>query len=208
MEYVKMLYYASNKFFYYLSLIIALPMIIEMDEILNIWLDYVTPNTVLFSRMTVAYAVLLILHNPITIIIHATGKVALYHSFVDGIMLVSFPVTWLLYHLGLPAYSVYLSITGACIIAHIIRLICLRHNVDSFTIAEYSTRFAIPALVITVLMLMFIRWTHGLIETVSIRILLESMLSCIATAILVYAIALSKAERSAINNIIKKKTSR
>lgn len=208
MEYVRMLYYASNKLFYYLSLIIALPMIIEMDEVLNIWLDYVTPDTVLFSRMTVVYAVVLILHNPITIIIHATGKVALYHSFVDGIMLISFPVTWFLYNLGLPAHCVYLSITGACTIAHATRLICLSHNVDGFTIVEYITRFALPALGITLLMAVCLYWAHGLLENAGIRMLFEGILSCVATTILVYAIALSKAERSAINNIIKKKTGR
>lgn len=208
MEYVRMLYYASNKFFYYLSITLALPLIIEMHEVLNFWLDYVTPDTVLFSRMTVVYAILLILHNPITIIIHATGKVALYHSFVDGIMLISFPVTWFLYNSGLPAYCVYLSITGACTIAHATRLICLRHNVNGFTVVDYITKFALPALAITLLMAVCLYWTHGLLESVGIRILSEGILSCVATIILVYTIALSKAERSAINNIIKKKTGR
>lgn len=208
LEYVKTLYYACNKFLYYLSIIVALPLMIEIREILNMWLDYTTEEMVIFSRLTIAYTVLLTLNNPITILVHATGKVAQYHTFVDGLMLFSFPVTWLLFRQGLPAYFVYITIFIICFLAHIIRLVCLNRLVNGFNISCYVVRFVVPAIVITFIATFILLFLHNPVDNILLRIILECVMSLVSVICLAFALALNGNERRGIITLIKQKTSR
>lgn len=205
LDYVKTLYYACNKFLYYLSIIVALPLVIEIRDILSVWLDYTTEEMVIFSRLTIAYTVLLTLNNPITIVVHATGKVAKYHTFVDGLMLFSFPVTWALFDFGMPAYFVYIVIIIFCIFAHIIRLICLYRLINDFNIGYYITCFVVPAVVVTIVTGLLLLCVHSFLENLFVRILVEGVLSVVSIVCLVYVLALDNVERCTLLTSVKQK---
>lgn len=208
LEYVKTLYYSCNKFLYYLSIIVALPLMIEIRDILSMWLDYATEEMVIFSRMTIAYTILLTMNNPITIIVHATGNVAKYHTYVDGLMLFAFPITWILFKCGMPAYFVYVAIITTCLIAHIFRLICLNRLVSGFNISFYFIRFAAPAMIVTIVAAFLIQGAHCLVDNIFIRILSEGLLSVVSVICMVYLFAIDNTEREALRKLIKQKTHR
>lgn len=206
LEYVKTLYYACNKFLYYLSIMVGLPLMIEIREILSMWLDYTTEEMVVFSRLTIAYIILLTLNNPITILVHATGKVAQYHTFVDGLMLFSFPITWYLFTQGLPAYYVYITIIVVCFLAHIIRLVCLNRLINGLSISFYVVRFVMPAIAVTFIATFLLLFVHAPVDNILLRIILECITSLVSVTCLAYAFALNGSERRGITTLIKQKT--
>lgn len=205
MEYVQSLYYSCNKFLYYLSIMVGLPLMIEIREILTLWLSYTTEEMVLFSRLTIIYAILVTLNNPITIIVHATGKVAKYHTFVDGLMLIAFPITWIFFVLGMPAYFVYVSIITTCFVAHIIRLVYLNQLVKDLSIRFYVSHFVVPAMAVTIMTAFLLLYIHSFVENMFLRIGVEGIFSIVSTACLVYAFALTKSERNALKTYINQK---
>lgn len=208
LEYVKTLYYSCNKFIYYLSIIVGLPLMIEIREILTLWLSYATEEMVMFSRLAVIYTILMTLNNPITIIVHATGKVAKYHTLVDGLMLVAFPATWIFYELGMSAYFVYIAIITACFMAHVIRLIFLSSLVKEFDIVYYVLHFVLPAIAVTVMAVILLLCFHNFVGGMFLRILVECLLSVLSVTCLVYAFALTDHERSVLKTFVKQKIGR
>ena len=127
-NYLNQLFTVANKLMLYILIAIALPLIAEMDTILQIWLGNHSENTVLFARLIIVYMICLVLHNPITIIMQASGHVKEYHVPVEGFMLLCLPLTWLLFKLGMPAFSLLLTMIGITIVAHGIRLLCYSHS--------------------------------------------------------------------------------
>lgn len=208
LDYVKTLYYACNKFLYYLSIIVALPLMIEIRDILSMWLDYATEEMVIFSRLTIAYTILLTMNNPITIIVHATGHVAKYHTYVDGLMLFCFPITWILFEQGFPAYFVYITIIITCFLAHIIRLICLNRLVYDFYVRHYVVQFVLPAISVTIMATVLQLVMHNIINNMFARTLLECLLSVVSVTYLVYTFALTDSERNAFKTLVKQKFGR
>lgn len=150
-EYLNQLFSACNKFIFYILIAIAIPIIANMDVILEIWLDKATPNMVLFSRLIIVYILILAMHSPITIIMQASGHIKEYHLPVESVTLLCLPLTWILFRFQLPAYSVFISMISVCLVAHVIRLVCLRHFYMFFSIKEYTLSFAFPAISILAL---------------------------------------------------------
>ncbi|MBQ6063154.1 MAG: polysaccharide biosynthesis protein [Prevotella sp.] len=146
--YLRQLFSVSNKFLLYILAAIAIPLICEMPTILEIWLHEVSPNIVLFARLMIVYIVCISMNNPISIIMHASGHIKQYNLPVETITLMCLPITWLLFRLGFPAYYVFISMIGVCLVAHVVRLWCLKRYHRSFSIRSYMTSLVIPSAVV------------------------------------------------------------
>ena len=77
-QYLNLIFAYANKFIYYMSIIIAIPLYIKIETILYLWLGENDQEMVLFSKLIIIYSVILSLNNPISIIIQATGKIRQY----------------------------------------------------------------------------------------------------------------------------------
>lgn len=203
--YLNMLFSVSNKFIYYVLLIVALPMISEMNTILHLWLgDSVTPQIVLFSRLVILYVVCLAMNNPITTIIQASGHIKYYHLSVESITLLCLPVSWLFFKLGFPAEYVFVSMIGVCVLTHFVRLVCLRHYYPEFSILNYFCSLCIPAMLITVAGCMFTYFLHGIAGGYILSAVLAFILEPLVVGMLVYAFGLNRKEREAVSKMLKK----
>lgn len=121
-DYLNQLFTMSEKALLWLLPIICVPLFVWMPEILHLWLGDVDSETINCSRGMLLTACILILNNPITIIIQATGCVKQYHLLIEPIILLSIPASWLLLSAGFSAVYTCYAICFFCIIAHFVRL--------------------------------------------------------------------------------------
>jgi O-antigen/teichoic acid export membrane protein len=201
-NYVNQLFAISNKFILYVLLAVAIPIIAEMRTILNIWLGSVNDNTLLFSQFMIVYMICTAMHNPITIIIYASGHVKGYHLPVESITLMCLPLTWLLFRIGLPSYSIFYSMIGVCLIAHFVRLRCLHHYYDNFSILQYFTSLIIPAIAIITLGTMTTYFLHYNIENTIWRFIAVGTLSPLTIFLLAFFIGMNVQERQIFKGFI------
>ncbi len=201
-EYLNRLFIVSNKFILYLLIAISLPLMIEIPIILNWWLGTVTEQMVLFSRLYIIFMIILALHNPITTIIHATGKIKHYILLVDSITLLCLPITLILFHWGYPDYTIFLSMIGVCAIAHIIRLVCLKHFYPPFSHRAYFMNLIFPCLLITLISILLALGIHQYIDSELKRFITLFVISPLFTFFLVYAIGISLEERRMLHRFI------
>ena len=122
-----------------------------MPNIVNWWLNITDESFILFARLIIIYIVCLSMNNPITAIIQATGKVKEYHLKVESITLLCLPISWLFFTFHLPSYFALISMIAVSVVAHTIRLFCLRKYYRSFSINSYVTTLLLPGITILIL---------------------------------------------------------
>ena len=193
----------SNKIIIYLLLMVSIPLIIEMDYVLNLWLGIEDSQTITFSRLMIVYSVVLALHNPITIIIQATGQVKWYNILVESLTLLCVPLTYLLFKLDFPAVSTYFVMILLIVLAHFVRLACLKRSFSVFSIKDYILKFIIPASIVFCVTFAVGYYIHSLLNAGFLRLICVTLISVIAIVVLAYCLALNKKEKTIIGTVVK-----
>ena len=197
----------SNKAVYYSLLVILLPIFFEMETVLKLWLDIEDVQTTTFCRLILVYVLILSLNNPISIIVQATGNIRAYSTYVEIPTLLCFPVTWLLYYMGLSPESAYYAIIGAILLSHIIRLICLKRLFPVFSYRDYIFSFVLPALIITLIISFALAVLKNNVNWGILRLLYSFISGGIVLFILCMAFGFNKTEKASLLNILKRSRS-
>lgn len=125
-EYMHSLVYRSSKFTFFLLLMLSLPVMIETDTILSIWLKVVPDYTVPFLRLMLCVTTIDAVANPLMVSAQATGNVRLYQSVVGGILLAILPISYVALRLGGSPVSVFVVHLCVCAVAFTVRLLIIR----------------------------------------------------------------------------------
>ena len=95
------------KFSYLLLLMMAVPLLIETETVLALWLKIVPDDAAVFVRLSLIGAMVNILGNTGYTACMATGNIKRYVIYITSVGLFVFPLTWLAFARGMPAYSAY-----------------------------------------------------------------------------------------------------
>ena len=129
-EYMTDLINKSARLSYFMLLFLSLPIVLNIDFILQTWLEVVPDKTGIFVLLTVALALLESLSEPLIATQLATGKVRNYQLIVGGLMLLNIPTSYLMLKLGFDA-EIYLYVAIVIsLVTLIARLLMLRINAD------------------------------------------------------------------------------
>lgn len=145
-DYLYKTFKLCNKFLLYILLVVSLPMVFNMETILQVWLHEATRETVLFAQLTIIYIIILAMNNPITIIIQASGNIKKYFVSVESISILCVPIAYVAFLLGCTSLWIFYSMIGICIIAHIVRLFCLKKEFPLFKYKDYILGLCLPAM--------------------------------------------------------------
>lgn len=106
------LMFRSARFSFMLLFFLSLPIILETNYILTLWLGAVPENTVIFARIIIAISLIYTTANPCIIANQATGKVKVYQAVVGGLLLLILPISYFVLRLGAQhiLYSLCISV--------------------------------------------------------------------------------------------------
>lgn len=148
LEYMHKLICASSKYSYFMIFILSLPISIESEKILDLWLRIVPENTNGFLRLILLTSAVNALANPLVIGAQATGKIKTFQSIEAFVLLLILPFTYFFSLWGaspIIAFYIYLIFH---IIAVIARLIVL-HTLIHLSYRTYITKVVIPILLVS-----------------------------------------------------------
>ena len=123
----------GSRFSFYLILVLALPVIINADYILHIWLKEVPAHTVAFVQLTLISMMIGSISKSLITAQNATGNVRNYQLVLGGISLLYLPTSYLFLCLGLMPEIVFVI----SIIFEIV-LLAARMYMLPFTIKEFK----------------------------------------------------------------------
>jgi hypothetical protein len=184
--------------------IIALPLLVELEMILNIWLKNVPPDAVLFTQLKIIESLIFSLSLPLATAARAPGKMRTYELTLGIIQLSIFFVSWIILKMGYPAYSVFVVAIVVNIVMFFVRLVIVSNLIDlskkSFILKVVLPIFGVIILSTIPTYLLQISLPLGFIYSIIVIIF-----SMIVSAIAMYYIGLDKNWRGKIHNFIDKK---
>jgi O-antigen/teichoic acid export membrane protein len=202
-DYLNGVFNVSNKFIFYGLIVVSSPLLFEMDTVLGLWLGTPGETEVLFSRLMLVYAVIMALNNPISVIIQATGRVREYHMLVETFTLLCVPATWVLYAMGSPAWSAYVAMITAAVVAHGARVWCLRRYYPAFNLSAYGRGFLLPAMAVLAVVAVLMCGVHLQVRDRLLRLIAQAVAAPIATICLAWAIGLAPSERALLFSALR-----
>lgn len=151
-NYTKKLVVSSSKIGFFLLLIVSIPLICNMKDLLYMWLgeEQVSSTMIKFCQLILVYSLVNALEAPITKVVQAHGEVKKYEIYVGVITLLFLPLCYLIFKLGLPAYSSIILLTIVYSIAHIYRVFYMS-AILNITTSEYLITVLIPTIVVSLI---------------------------------------------------------
>ena len=137
----------GSKITFFLLWVFALPMIVEMETILGLWLTTVPADAILFSQLSLVEALIVSVSLPLAAAARAPGKMKGYELALGTIQLGIFLTAWLVIAAGAPAYSVFVVAILANILMFGVRLYLVKRLIE-FPVAAFLRRTAVPVMVI------------------------------------------------------------
>lgn len=194
----------GSKFAYYLCFIIALPLLIETDFILRIWLGSNIPiETIIFVRLTLIGVLINVLGRPCNTACMAVGDIKKVSLYTSALLMLCFFISWVSFGFGFVAETTYIIYIAIFPLIILVRLFYLKSygiiNIKSF--ALISTRAVIISLLSSVLPIIYIYNVPSTPTRSISSIFLCMVMSCLC----IYMIGLSASERTLIKEYIKKK---
>lgn len=177
------LIFRASKFTFFMLYMLSLPVLVETNAILNLWLVEPPLYTSVFIRLTLTIVIIDSVARPLMTSAAATGKVKVYQSVVGGILLTIVPIAYIVLKLGGNPASVFVVHLVVCIVAFITRLFIIRPMIH-LSLREYFN-YTIKRIIMVAVV--------SLAPSITAKILLPSGMqySLIVGVIAVISVALS-----------------
>lgn len=201
------LIFESCKYSYYLLFLVSLPIFLEADYILSLWLVEVPEYTTLFLRWVMAITLFRILARPIISGVHATGDVKTLNLTSGVYSACTFlPAVYLLYKINFPVWYCFVVQAFNGIICTMLEIRALYKN-TSFCLKDLFLRVYIHSIFTSALacigpVFIILYFDEGIL-----RLILTTVTSLLSTFVCVYAFGLSKGQRQTALCFINKKLS-
>jgi O-antigen/teichoic acid export membrane protein len=125
LKYMHQLILQGAKYSFFLLFIVSLPILLETEIILKLWLKIVPKYTVMFTQLVIVNILIDCISGPLMAAAQASGKIKLYQGLVGGLLLLILPISYSFLKLGFPPeVTLYVSICMS-LIALIARLIII-----------------------------------------------------------------------------------
>jgi len=188
---------AASKYTFFLLLIPSVPILLEAEYLLGLWLKIVPEYTAIFIRLMILDALVLALNAGIPEVIFASGKIKWYQIVVNTIFLLSLPVAYIALKHGAKPYAVQYSFIVITIVALCVRQIFL-YVVVKFNIRRIVMQSYCPALFVSLALLLLYFLLKAPIHPFGIMII-----SLLYLIIMIIFLGLNIRERNYVYSIIR-----
>ena len=184
-----------------LFLMIAIPLIFEMDFALSVWLDMIPEYAVDFCRILIITYCFTTITSILNIGIHASGKVFLI-SFISGtLILLAVPVIYVLLKNGFHPNYAYICNGMVSVLVVIVNICILKHVIPEFSIVSFCVDGCLRSVLIGMIVFVSIYYCHINMEYGWFRFVCTIMLSFVETCLLSFIFLL---DRQAKCKVLKK----
>lgn len=192
----------SSKFAFYLLFMISLPVFLEANYILKIWLVKVPETSVYFLRFALFYTVFRVITRPIVMGTHATGDIK-YLNLTSGLYsATTFLIfIYLSYRFGAPYWACFIIQAFNGLILTYFEIKSLHKNIE-FSFRKILSETIIKPWLICLLASIPAIATFGLMNESFIKLCLIVFISIISIGGCTYLWGLSMSQRKKINSLV------
>ena len=146
------LVFNGSKLTFFLMWVFALPLFIEMDTVLTLWLKDVPVGAVLFTQLALVESLLNSLSLPLTTAARAPGNMRFYELSLGSIQVGIFFASWIALKMDAAAYSVFVIAAIANFLMFFVRLLIVR-SLTGISVRRFCRQTLLPVLIVGIVSL-------------------------------------------------------
>lgn len=199
----RLVFYAA-KYNFFILFTLSLPVLINTDALLSLWLVEVPPYAGIFLQLAIGASLVDVFSKPLMTAAQATGKIKSYQTIVGGILLLNIPLAYLALKLWPEPEVVAVTLmvlNGAALIA---RLIILK-KITGLKVPSFLNIVILPSILVLISTGVFLSLVDLSGQVTFIRLVVDSMLAVTWCVVVIAMLGLSKQERRYIVNLVKDK---
>ncbi len=202
------LVFHSSKLAFYLLMILSIPLILELDKILEIWLHNVPPYTVIIGRLMILSILIETLANQIISAYQAANKIKRYQIYSSTIILLNIPISYIFLRFQPTNPIIPYSISILLSILYVISIIWNAHKELKMNINKYIQSILVKIVIVYGITILFAWLSIQPIPSSFFRIIYTCCITLLISFLMIWLIGLDKSEKYFVNNIIKQKIRR
>ncbi len=142
----------STKFTYLISFLVAMPLLLETEWVIKIWLGEVPAYSVVFCRLLIIDTLVTALNSGISNVIFASGKIRAYQIIINTLRLLSLVAAYFALKYGLPPQSLLIVYIAFSVIIFFSTQLVLHKtlNYDNMILWKHSY---FPSFIVTIVSL-------------------------------------------------------
>ena len=197
--------YSISKFSLFFLLIICLPLCLEIDFVLKVWLGDNIP------QHTQAFIVIILLTNAILVpmssqaaLVHASGKMRNYQVIGGTVKVLSVPISYVMLKMGYGPEWALIMVLLFDAVGLVVGMFIIR-TIMPFNIKQYTLKVFVPVIPVVLLPLVASWLVHILVQNDIIRFMTVLIVSSLFCVLAMYVIGMTKAEKTLIRQLVVRK---
>lgn len=190
------------KFSYYCMFLLALPIILGAEQILDLWLVDVPKYTVQFVQLILIVSLCDCIGRTGYTACMATGRLKKYSLVITSVAILEFPLVWIAFSLGatpLYAYYIYVFVKIAALIARMY----LMEEMVHLKVKMYVAHVFLPIILTTIVGMVVPVMLNLVMEPSLLRLLVVSVVSVLSVGISALYLGMTEGERQVILNSVR-----
>ena len=202
-EGMKKLTILAIKVIMFIYCLVAIPVFVETENLLKLWLVEVPEHAVMFCRLFLISIFFETIRYVLIIDIHATGNVK-WVSFFSGTFFILVPfVIYLWFRLGINVNSAITTIIFCNFLLCMINIYLIKHYVQIPVSSYYAT--VLRVILTSALALFFAAYIKEFIPPITINIVTNSLIGVSLVTLAYFSLCFNKDQRKYAINLIKNK---
>lgn len=198
------LVFHGSKFTFYLTLLFAIPLFCETEQILNIWLGMIPEHSVLLVRLIIIYLAIESISLPLISALNATGVVKYYQITVSFIVFLNLPVSYVLLKLGSSVEVTGVVSVSLSICALFARIVISKYTFG-FPIVSYLKNVIFRSFIVCLVAILVPISLITIFKATFLRLFIVILLSVISSLSVFYILGCTHSEKDIIIQTVKKK---
>ena len=200
--YLKFLIVTTSKLSFFLLFIVSMPIVFNINTLLDIWLDVVPDGAAIFCIYTLAGGIVNSLSTPLGFCVNATGKIRDLQIWTLLVYLSDLFFLFLLFKAGFPPETSVAVKLVILILVLFVRLFYTTKYIDCLKIKDYLSEVIVPVIIISGISILTCYGLTKLPQN-SYLTVLYTFIILIVTSLSSIFVGLTKREQSACWGLVK-----
>jgi O-antigen/teichoic acid export membrane protein len=191
----------GNKISFFVLSFLSIPLLIEMPNVLNIWLKDVPEFAVIFCRLQLLRIIVGSLTQSFYVALGAIGKIKNYTIWESSIFVMVLPISYLMFKLGAPPEMIYINLVFLGIAVQIVRIFFLK-RLGGLSIRMFLKNVVLRSSLVFVIAFSIASVPLFLFADNLLRVLLVIVASSVPFLAATYFVGFNNIERKQVFDII------
>ena len=203
-KYMLSLMEKGSRYSFYLLYLISLPIILNAEYILNLWIKEVPQYAVLFVQLSLIVIMIDSISRPLVTAQNATGNVKKYQLIVGGLLLLNLPISFILLKIVVSPIVVMVVAIVIEVIAMIARILVMSHTISHFQPYVFFKKVSLHCFVISMISsLLPILALYFMDSTPTFSFLINMIICILSTLVVIWTLGCSQTERNLVISKIR-----